>query len=173
MIIDSLIWPSRELAQIMLLALMMITCSYQQARKFTCYIVPAMNHLRCHKTNIRLHLVALEIHNFQAMSFHPKSFHPKSFHPNVQFFNTFAALPAIAPANHAHIIDFGKTGTSPAMLQDAVVTLLYSISPETLTTFLKPDITSFRLLQKHKDPKQADKSIVMKKGSKVLVSVLT
>jgi hypothetical protein len=168
MIIDSLIWPSRELAQIMLLALMMITCSYQQARKFTCYIVPAMNHLRCHKTSIRLHLVALEIHNFQAMSFHPKS-----FHPNVQFFNTFAALPATAPANHAHIIDFGKTGTSPAMLQDAVVTLLYSISPETLTAFLKPDITSFRLLQKHKDPKHVDKFIVMKKGSKVLVSVLT
>lgn len=124
------------------------------------YSTAAMHHLGCHTTNIGLYLVALKIRTFQAMS----------FHPNVQFLNTFAALPATTPANHAHIVDVGKTGQSPAMLQDAVVPMLYNISPETLTAFLKPDITSFILLQKRKDPKLSDKFITMKKGCKVLVS---
>jgi hypothetical protein len=119
-----------------------------------------MHYLGCHTTRIKLHLVALKIPTFQVMS----------FHPNVQFLNTFAALPATTPANHAHIVDIGKAGKSPAMLQDAVATMLYNISPETLTAFLKPDITSFTLLQKRKDPELSDKFITMKKGCKVLVS---
>jgi hypothetical protein len=88
---------------------------------------------------------------------------------NIQFLNTFPALPATTAANHAHIIDVGVTGKSFAMLQDAVVTLLYKISPATLTSFLSPDIKSFNLLVKYKVSGVNSPFIIMKRSNKVLV----
>jgi hypothetical protein len=90
---------------------------------------------------------------------------------NVQFLNTFPALPATTAADHAHIIDVGVTGNSYAMLQDAIVTLLYKICPATLTSFLSPNIKSSKLLVKYKESGVNSPFIIMKRSNKVLVGL--
>ena len=89
---------------------------------------------------------------------------------DVQFLDTFQALPAAAPADHAHIIDVGKSGQSKALVQDVIVTLLYKISPDLLTNLLDAGDQDFRLFQKRKAKAETRGFVIIKKGRAVLVS---
>ncbi|EMD60910.1 hypothetical protein COCSADRAFT_163328 [Bipolaris sorokiniana ND90Pr] len=94
--------------------------------------------------------------------------------PTVAFLTTFAPLPATTPSSHAHIINDFARGTSTPHLQDAIVTLLYNVSPSTLSTFLEPDIKEFRLVQTRRQGRDAgEELIVMKRSRKVIVGLAT
>jgi hypothetical protein len=69
----------------------------------------------------------------------------------VSYTDSYASLLSNGPTNHAHIIDLGyysdlakNDGMLNCKLQDAAVTTLYNISPETLKTFLIPTINTFK-----------------------------
>ncbi|EUC47134.1 hypothetical protein COCMIDRAFT_3847 [Bipolaris oryzae ATCC 44560] len=90
----------------------------------------------------------------------------------VTFLTTFAPLPPSTPSSHAHIISDFAHGTSTPHLQDAIVTLLYNISPSTLSTFLDRDIKEFRLVQTRRRGRDAgEELVVMKRGCKVIVGL--
>ncbi|EUC37159.1 hypothetical protein COCCADRAFT_86314 [Bipolaris zeicola 26-R-13] len=90
----------------------------------------------------------------------------------VNFLTNFASLPATAPSSHAHIISDFACGTSTPHIQDAIVTLVYKISPSTLFTFLEPDIKEFQLVQTRRQGKDAgEKLVVMKRGRKVIIGL--
>jgi hypothetical protein len=89
---------------------------------------------------------------------------------NVKFLDTFSALPADGPGKTAHIVDHGVAGPSTAHIQDAIVTMLYNISPDILTRFMDPTVTNFKLLQRYKDTNQTDKFVIMKRDNNVVVS---
>lgn len=101
-------------------------------------------------------------------------------HSRIEFLDSCSALPATAPADHAHIIDLSTFKLSTDRpergieLQDAIVTMLYNISPVILTIFLNPPagLGTFRLVQKYINKSSTDKLVIMKKGDKVLVSAL-
>ncbi|XP_014556183.1 hypothetical protein COCVIDRAFT_38234 [Bipolaris victoriae FI3] len=90
----------------------------------------------------------------------------------VNFLTNFASLPATAPSSHAHIISDFACSTSTPHIQDAIVTLVYKISPSTLFTFLEPDIKEFQLVQTRRQGKDAgEKLVVMKRGRKVIIGL--
>ncbi|CAO2647871.1 Nn.00g087930.m01.CDS01 [Neocucurbitaria sp. VM-36] len=97
----------------------------------------------------------------------------------VEFLDSYAALPPTAPTNHARIVDVATFRPadgeycSNIKLQDAVVTMLYKISPITLTAFLNaPTVPgSFRLVQKYTDGSSDDKLVIIKKGDYVTVGL--
>jgi hypothetical protein len=89
----------------------------------------------------------------------------------------FAVLPATASADHAHLIHynvhgFPVHGTSTPRIQDAIVTLLYRLSPAMLTKFLDPEIKDFRLtLNPILIPAgEGEEFVIMKRASKAIVS---
>ncbi len=92
---------------------------------------------------------------------------------NVCFLDTFQALPAAAPADHAHIVDLIRVGQFKALIQDAIVTLLYKVSPEILTNLLDAGAQNFQLFQKCKGQVETRGFVIIKKGSDVLVSAST
>ena len=99
----------------------------------------------------------------------------------VEFLDTFAALPPTAPANHARIVDISTFRPadgeyrSNIKLQDAIVTMLYNISPITLAAFLNaPTVPgSFRLVQRYIGDSSEDKLVIIKKGDYVMVGVFS
>lgn len=93
----------------------------------------------------------------------------------ISYTDSYASLPSNGPANHAHIIDLGNyvelakdnlDGMLDCKLQDAAVTTLYNISPETLETFLSPTINTFKAVFGKKDIQL----VIWRKGLEVLVS---
>ncbi|KAH7380783.1 hypothetical protein BKA66DRAFT_419427 [Pyrenochaeta sp. MPI-SDFR-AT-0127] len=88
---------------------------------------------------------------------------------NIQFLNYDPDLPDTTPTDHAHIVDIGAVGSSRAMIQDAVVTVLYQITCAYLDYFLDPKITSFRLLRKYKIYNHIDGLLIMRREDKMLV----
>ncbi|KAF2133173.1 hypothetical protein P153DRAFT_412782 [Dothidotthia symphoricarpi CBS 119687] len=94
---------------------------------------------------------------------------------NVQYVNDFAALPSTAPPDHAHVVDIATFRPSDGnvksnvKLQDAVVTMLYQISPDTLSKFLNSGTRSFRLVNQSAH-NIAEKLVIIKKGNEVLAS---
>lgn len=97
--------------------------------------------------------------------------------PEIMFTDEADALPSSDPATKMHIIDlehfngnldYGDPGT--LNLWDCVATLLFHISPDTLSKFLDPDTTVFRL---QIEPKSAHQStlVIWKHGKDMMVSL--
>jgi hypothetical protein len=83
-----------------------------------------------------------------------------AFEP-VDFANSF---PASAPIDHAHILGLDKYAVK---IWDAVVTMLFNISPDTLWNFLDSSNNTFKLIQQL-SPGGAI-FIIFRKGNEVLV----
>lgn len=103
---------------------------------------------------------------------HPASDHSDS--SQVSYTDDYETLPSSAPTTHAHIVDLGEYVShykedGMVKLQDAVVTTLYSISPDTLRSFLSPTINTFKAVFGKKDIQL----IIWRKGLEVLVSCCT
>jgi len=96
----------------------------------------------------------------------------------VPFLNVYEHLPASASANHPHIIDtdlcrleFCDEVSFDVKIQDAVATVLYKISKDTLGQFLDKRTTSFKLIQWREGlPNKGFKLVIWKEGAQVLVS---
>jgi hypothetical protein len=89
----------------------------------------------------------------------------------VSFKDDFETLPSSGPASHAHIIDIGeyaiRTKEDGALkLQDAIVTALFSVSPDTLKSFVSPTVNSFKAVFGKKDVQL----VIWRKGLEVFVS---
>lgn len=99
----------------------------------------------------------------------------------VEFLENYEALPATAPIDHARIIHLPTFMTadgeyrSNINLQDAIVTMLYNISPTTLEAFMDaPTVPgSFRLVQENTDGSSSDKLLLIRKSNYVMVSAYT
>jgi hypothetical protein len=93
----------------------------------------------------------------------------------VDFTNSFERLPASAPKNHAHIIDldsytpFDVDDEYDLKIWDAVATMLFTISEETLCAFLDSDNKTFQLLQGPEQKCQHSYIFVERRKSEVLV----
>jgi hypothetical protein len=89
----------------------------------------------------------------------------------VSYANDYKPLPATGPDSHAHIIDLSEyedlvKEDGMVKLQDAIVTTLYSVSPETLGSFLSPTVNTFKAIfgKKHVQ------LVIWRKGLEVFVS---
>lgn len=92
----------------------------------------------------------------------------------VSYTDAYESLPSSGPATHAHIVDLGeyidhRKENGTLKLQDAVVTTLYSISPDTLKSFLSPTVSTFKAVFGKKDVQL----VIWRKGLEVLVSGCT
>ncbi|KAJ4377853.1 hypothetical protein N0V83_000683 [Neocucurbitaria cava] len=95
----------------------------------------------------------------------------------VEFLNGYEELPATAPVDHARIIHLPTfmpadgEFRSNIKLQDAIVTMLYNISPTTLEAFMNaPTVPgSFRLVQENTDGSSDDKLLLIRKSDYVMV----
>jgi hypothetical protein len=92
----------------------------------------------------------------------------------ISYTDDYETLPSSAPATHAHIVDLGEyvshyKENGMVKLQDAVVTTLYSISPDTLRSFLSPTVNTFKAIFGKKDIQL----VIWRKGLEVLVSGYT
>jgi hypothetical protein len=95
----------------------------------------------------------------------------KSDSSQVSYIDDYMDLPANGPPNHAHVIDLGEytcldKGEGMVKLQDAVVTILFSISLETLKSFLSPTVNTFKAIFGKKDVQL----VIWRKGLEVFVS---
>ncbi|KAL6706622.1 hypothetical protein ACN47E_005378 [Coniothyrium glycines] len=90
----------------------------------------------------------------------------------IQFSNDYTRLPATSPADHAHIVVHGAQGHAKALVQDAIVTMLYYIDPTILTRFLVADFLEFKLLLQYKDPSLEDRVVIMRRGNQVVIGVV-
>ncbi|KAF2111842.1 hypothetical protein BDV96DRAFT_451225, partial [Lophiotrema nucula] len=93
-----------------------------------------------------------------------------------RFTDEFDGLPSTAPVNHAHIIDIETIGSDECndfsgsvKIWDAVATMLFRISPETLKDFLNPEVKAFKLVQKSKHPSSDTQLVIWRKGNEVFV----
>ena len=89
----------------------------------------------------------------------------------ISFKDDFDTLPASGASTQAHIIDFGEyegqaKQDGAIKLQDAIVTTLFSISPDTLRSFLSPLVNNFKAVFGKKDVQL----VVWRKGLEVFVS---
>jgi hypothetical protein len=89
----------------------------------------------------------------------------------VSFVNEYETLPASGPSSHAHIIDLGDYAENAKddgmiKLQDAIVTILFCTSAETLKTFLSPTVNTFRAIF----GKKGVQLVIWRKGLEVFVS---
>jgi hypothetical protein len=87
------------------------------------------------------------------------------------FVDDYESLPPDGPLTHAHIIDVNEYASpdkenGTLMLQDAVVTTLYSVSPDTLKSFLSPTVNTVKAVFGKKDVQL----VIWRKGLEVLVS---
>lgn len=95
----------------------------------------------------------------------------KSDSSQASYTDDFETLPANGHVNHAHIINLNEYATNggdqgTAMLQDAVVTTLYHVSPETLQAFVSPTVNTFKAMFGKKDTQL----VIWRKGLEVFVS---
>jgi hypothetical protein len=94
-----------------------------------------------------------------------------SISSQVSYTNDYETLPANGPDSHAHIIDLSEyedlvKEDGMFKLQDAIVTTLYGVSPETLVSFLSPTVNTFKAIFGKKDVQL----VVWRKGFEVFVS---
>jgi hypothetical protein len=91
------------------------------------------------------------------------------------FTDEYKALPADGPASHPHIVDVeefkGAEILPPAKVWDAIATMLFKISPDTLKKFLDPTVKEFKLVTKETAHTgfYAD-LVIWKRGQSVVVS---
>lgn len=88
----------------------------------------------------------------------------------VSFVDDYEDLPAGGPVSHAHIIDLKELGTridkrDHTKLQDAVVTTLFSVSLDTLRSFLNPATHTFKAIFGKRDLQL----VIWRKGLEVFV----
>lgn len=95
----------------------------------------------------------------------------KSNSSQVSYIDDYESLPASGPTSHAHIIDLREhvslvkeVGT--VKLQDAIVTTLFNAAPDTLESFLRPTVSTFKAIFGKKDIQL----VIWRKGLEVLVS---
>ncbi|KAF2188034.1 hypothetical protein K469DRAFT_477822, partial [Zopfia rhizophila CBS 207.26] len=94
----------------------------------------------------------------------------------LKFTNHFEALPSDGPDNHAHIVDVPAfkdvmdEGERDIKVWDAVATMLFKISPDTLKTFLNPLTKTFKLVHKSKYTVWSTRLVIWKKEQEVFVS---
>jgi hypothetical protein len=89
----------------------------------------------------------------------------------ISYTNDYKTLPASGQDSHAHIIDLNEyedivKEDGMIKLQDAIVTTLYNVSPETLVSFLSPTINTFKAVFGKKDVQL----VIWRKGLEVFVS---
>jgi hypothetical protein len=87
--------------------------------------------------------------------------------------DAFETLPSSGPTSHAHIIDLGEYTVcmkeeGALKLQDAVVTALFNVLPDTLRSFVSPTVNTFKAVFGKKDVQL----VIWRKGLKVFVSRL-
>ena len=101
---------------------------------------------------------------------------PKPDFLTAPFLNVYERLPAHSPSTHAHIIDAGpfrevlieSEEEYDLKIQDAVATMLFKISKDTLDTFLSGVTDSFKLVQSCE--RRSDwQLIIWRQGTQVLV----
>jgi hypothetical protein len=100
-----------------------------------------------------------------------KSNSGKSCSSNISYTDDFETLPSSGPTSHAHILDLGEYAASmkeegALKLQDAIVTTLYNVSPETLKSFVSPTVNTFKAVFGKKDTQL----VIWRKGLEVFVS---
>jgi hypothetical protein len=93
---------------------------------------------------------------------------------NVSFIDKVEGLPSNGPTKHAHLIDLGEYAEGVKddgilQLQDAVATILYKASPDTLNSFLSPTVNTIKVVFGKKDVQL----VIWRKGLEVFVSVCT
>jgi len=92
------------------------------------------------------------------------------------FLEVYERLPAHLPSSHAHIIKVGPLREAlfdgeeqyDLKIQDAVATMLFKISKDTLEKFLSGGTDSFKLVQSF-EGRSKMQLIVWKQGTQVLV----
>jgi hypothetical protein len=89
----------------------------------------------------------------------------------VSYTDDFETLPSSGASTHAHIINLGEYAVSmkeegALKLQDAVVTTLFNVSPETLRSFVSPTVNTFKAVFGKKDVQL----VIWRKGLEVFVS---
>ncbi|KAH9871799.1 hypothetical protein J1614_006056 [Plenodomus biglobosus] len=94
----------------------------------------------------------------------------KSDTSQLSYTNDYVTLPANGPASHAHIIDLGEnlaciTQDGTVKLQDAIVTALFSLSPNTLRSFMNPTVNQFKAIFGKKDIRL----VIWRKGLEVFI----
>ncbi|KAH7077743.1 hypothetical protein BKA63DRAFT_542089 [Paraphoma chrysanthemicola] len=94
----------------------------------------------------------------------------KSDSSQVSYTSDYENLPAAGPVAHAHIVDLGEymqvaKEVGVVKLQDAIVTTLFNVSPETLQTFLDPMVHTFKAVFGKKDVQL----VIWRKGGEVFV----
>ncbi|KAF1841917.1 uncharacterized protein K460DRAFT_358609 [Cucurbitaria berberidis CBS 394.84] len=94
----------------------------------------------------------------------------KSDTSHVSFTNDCESLPASGPVSHAHIINIGEYTScikeeGAIKLQDAVVTTLFNVSPDTLMSFLSPTVNTFKAIFGKGDTQL----VVWRKGLEVFI----
>jgi hypothetical protein len=92
----------------------------------------------------------------------------------VSYIDDFETMPSNGPASHAHIIDLGEHAglakdEGVIKLQDAIVTTLFKISPDTLKDFVNPTVNTFKAVFGKKDVQL----VIWRKGLEVFVSHLS
>ncbi|KAI4927773.1 hypothetical protein J4E85_006285 [Alternaria conjuncta] len=101
---------------------------------------------------------------------------PKPDFLTAPFLNVYERLPAHSPSTHAHIIDAGpfrevlieSEEEYDLKIQDAVATMLFKISKDTLDTFLSGVTDSFKLVQSC-ERRSNWQLIIWRQGTQVLI----
>ncbi|KAF2133172.1 hypothetical protein P153DRAFT_331643 [Dothidotthia symphoricarpi CBS 119687] len=96
---------------------------------------------------------------------------PGSDESQISFTNDYESLPSSGPPKHAHIIDLAGYDECAELggtisLQDAIVTTLFNVSPETLCSFLSPTVHTFKAI--FKGNKQL---VIWRKGLEVFIGL--
>jgi hypothetical protein len=100
-----------------------------------------------------------------------KSDSGKSDSSSLSYTDEFETLPSSGPTSHAHILDLDEYAATmkeegALKLQDAVVTTLFNISPNTLKTFVNPTVHTFKAIFGSKNVQL----VIWRKGLEVFVS---
>jgi hypothetical protein len=95
--------------------------------------------------------------------------------PPVEFTDCLKRLPATAPVNHAHIIDLNSYKLEmedegyDVKVWDAVMTMLFNISEQTINDFLDSKIKTFQLVQEFDGSSSSTKLVIWRQGGQALV----
>jgi hypothetical protein len=95
----------------------------------------------------------------------------KSDNSSILFKDDYATLPSTGHLSHAHIVDLDECvdlakDDGMVKLQDAVVTTLFHVSPDTLRSFLSPTVNAFKAVFGKKDTQL----VIWRRGLEVFVS---
>ncbi|KNG49414.1 hypothetical protein DDE82_002584 [Stemphylium lycopersici] len=97
-----------------------------------------------------------------------KSNSGKSDSSSLSYTDDFATLPSSGATSHAHILDLSERVSlkgDALKLQDAIVTTLFQLSPDTLKSFLGPTVNTFKAVFGKKDVQL----VIWRKGLEVFV----